>query len=358
MFLMKHRLGVIVVAALLVAGCQPGTRPVPVTLTRLEIAKGVHFGTAWMSDGSIVMGWTPESIGPTEPARLVRLSPERQELTMLPFKSSDARCWLIEDLRPVRLSDDRLAFLRECHPREFEQTDPSATEQEIVALDLDTGAEETLARLGDPAVFGGSGRAIESFSYPDGRFDGILSMGTGICEVVAAFDQDGIRPFEFELRGGGNLAEPFTLPCKETVNARRAQWSPDGSRLAVIVSTEAKGRDGHSRLTAGWDLLVLDPASGTSKAWLTGLISPYVLAWSSDGRWLVAAYETGGRSTTTLVSVDEIVRLDLAEGVADLTWSPDGTQLVGLVDPTPDGPIADLSQAPVIIDVSAALKPK
>lgn len=355
MFLMKHGLGVIVAAALLVAGCQPGTKPAPVTLTQLDIPPGRYFGTAWMSDGSIVMAWSPDS-GPSKAARLVRLSADRKELTTLPFAGSNSDCWRIEDLRPVRLSDDRLAFLRECSPREFEQTNVGATEEEIVALDLDTGAEETLARLGDPAVFGGSGRAIYSFSYPDGRFEGILSMGTGICEVVAAFDQDGIRPIEFELPGGGNLAEPFTLPCEKTVNASLAGWSPDGSRLAVIVSTEAKGRDGHSRLTAGWDLLVLDPGSGTSKAWLTGLIYPYALAWSPDGRWLVTAYETGGRSTTTLVSADEIVRLDLAERVADLTWSPDGTKLVGLVDPTPDGPIADLSQAPVIIDLSAALK--
>ncbi len=66
MFLMKHRLGVILVVAVLVVGCQPGTKPAPVTLTRLEIPKGVYFGTAWMGDGSIVMAWSPDS-GPSKP---------------------------------------------------------------------------------------------------------------------------------------------------------------------------------------------------------------------------------------------------------------------------------------------------
>jgi len=216
-----------------------------------------------------------------------------------------------------------------------------------------------LADLGDPSVHDG-GRNLYSISYRPGLAEGVVYLGTIICDGIALFDSAGVRPLDFRLAEGAdapNLNEPFQQDCQNTINARDPVWSPDGTRLAVLISTQAKGRDGFDRLDLDWDLVVLDPSTGRHDRLLSGLRDPHSVAWSPDGRW-IALGETWdeSQSTTWLLRADgqgsSTRRLDTTERVADLAWSPDSAALVGLVDPTPSGDLADFAMQPVTIDLS------
>lgn len=312
-------------------------------------------------DGSIVMAWRPPSSGGSESARLVSVDIDATKHAVLPFEESDAECWRAQEVRPFRLPDDRLGFLRECQPREFRESDMSVTWHRVWALDMTNGSRELLADLGDPWVHDGR-RILYFFSYAPDLAEGAVYMGNRICDGVASFDGSGVRPLEFALGLGPNapnLDEPFRQDCEETINARDPVWSPDGSRLAVLVSIDAKGRDGFARFDLEWDLVILDPASGAFEILESGLADPHSLAWSPDGQWMVLGTDDRARSSSWLVGVEggngTIERLDIAERISSFDWSADSRSVVGLVDATANGDLADFAAVPVIIDLKDAV---
>lgn len=348
---------------ILLAGCAPaGARPNSEILTaaieRLEVPPADYFGAAWLAPSSIVLAWRPPSEDASNAAHLVSLDPKAESHQVLPFAESDDECWRAQEVRPVRLPDSRLGFIRECQPREFKGIDYSIDWLRVWAADLQTGKRELLADLGDPLVYDG-GRILYSFSYRPGSTEGVAYLGTRICDGVALFDSAGVRPFDFRIGEGAdapNLSEPFERACQDTINARDPVWSPDGVRIAVLASTEAKGRDGFDRLDLDWDLLVLDPSTGRYDRLLSGLRDPHSVAWSPDGRWIaVGETEDETRSTTWLLRADgqsSTKRLPIPERVTSLAWSPGSDALFGLLDPTPSGDPADFAMQPVTIDLA------
>ena len=327
-------------------------------LTRLGVPPADYFGAAWITSRSIVVAWRPPSDDVSNAAHLVSIDPGASSHSVLPFAESDDECWRAQEVRPVRLPDTRLGFIRECQPREFEGIDYSIDWLRVWAADLQTGKRELLADLGDPSVYDG-GRILYSFSYRPGLTEGVAYLGTRICDGVALFDSAGVRPFDFRIGQGAdapNLNEPFEQQCQDTINASDSVWSPDGARIAVLVSTQAKGRDGFDRLDLDWDLLVLDPSTGRYDRLLSGLRDPHSVAWSPDGRWIaVGETEDETRSTTWLVRAGgqpSTKRLDISERVTSLAWSPGSDALFGLVDPTPSGDPADFAMQPVTFDLS------
>jgi hypothetical protein len=369
MFLVKaHALLLAGVLLGVLLGCRgttgPSFQPATATIHRMSVPAADYFGAAWIDAASIVMARrAPNADGLTEPARLVRMSVDSTSVTELPFRPSNDECWRIQEFRPVRLPDGRLGFLRECQPREFDGIDFSVIWHDIVALDLRDGRQEVLAKLGNPWIHG-EHRMLYSFSLRPDMSEGVAYLGTLICDGIARFDRSGLAALDFPLGPGPsarNLDESFQRDCPDTINVREPSWSPEGTELAVFVSTDASGRGGLDRLDAPWDLTILDPSTRTSQQWLSGLTDPRDVAWSPDGAWILAdeSASTDRSSIWVVHATDprdrQIVRVELDARMTSIAWSPDGRTLVGLIDSTPDGDPADLLALPAMVDIGSIL---
>lgn len=324
-----------------------------VAAEHLPVDPASYGSLVWADDDTLVLDWHPPESpdGRSQGSRLVALDLHAKEHRALPHEVSKADCDFIEDLAPSRLVDGRIAFLRFCHVY-----DAFAEPSEIMTLDLETGQQELLAALGDPWVGEGWRAGIFQFSFRPGTDEGVVGFGARICDGIAHFDPAGVRPFDFVLTeaDGANLADMWNLDCTVAVNASRPAWSPDGTRLAVLIARDARGRGGWDRMDAPFALDVLDPAAGTVTHLATGLHDAFRLAWSPDGgtiavitgtarvdqnvTWLIP---TGGGPTRHLV-------LDDGRSLNDVAWSPDGTRLAGLLNGTDADAIPSLFE-PVVI---------
>ena len=136
--------------------------------------------------------------------------------------------------------------------------------------------------------------------------------------------------------GRGGLGR-LVAKCHGCLEVEYIAWSPDGTRLAVGVTSYAmpSSLDG---------LHVIDVATGRDRQ-LTGggtLAGAYVNpAWSPDGHWI--AYESPGLrlGTIGLVKADGSQRATLNTHLADYlwspTWSPDGTRIAFAAGGTQSG---------------------
>jgi hypothetical protein len=368
----RRTLGAAIVAAVaicLVAGCGAAASPsAPAAsgkVQRLAVPAADYFGLAWVSDDVIVMAWAPPlGGGPAEPAHLVKVGTTAASVTPLPFAPTNAECWRIREARPIRLPDGRLGFVRECQPRQFKGIDFSIIWYDIVAMDLRDGHQEVLARLDNTDLHGGN-RILYAISLKPSLKEGVAYLGNRICDAAVAFDASGIRPLDMTLGAepsAPNLNEPFNQDCASTINARSPEWSPDGGRLAVLVSTDAKGRDGFSRMDVGWDLVVVNATTGMSERWLSGLAEPDDVAWSPDGRWLLVTSYDAQQNTSTISLVSPAApgdtrRISLGERVTSIAWSPDSTRLAGLDDATTNAAAGEQLYVPVLVDLSSNLAP-
>ncbi|HEY7495501.1 MAG TPA: S9 family peptidase [Candidatus Tectomicrobia bacterium] len=105
------------------------------------------------------------------------------------------------------------------------------------------------------------------------------------------------------------------------------QMSPDGRRVAFVVTTLSEERDEY--LANIW---VVDTAGGEPRRFTTGAMRDATPRWSPDGTHLafVAEREPRQKSQLYIMPADggEPVRLtNLRNGVADPVWAPDGTRL-------------------------------
>jgi dipeptidyl aminopeptidase/acylaminoacyl peptidase len=105
------------------------------------------------------------------------------------------------------------------------------------------------------------------------------------------------------------------------------QLSPDGSRIAFVVTTLSEERDEY--LSQIW---VVPAGGGEPRRFTTGPKRDTSPRWSPDGRWLafVSERERKKKGQLYVMPADggEPTRLtDLRDGVKNPVWSPDGTRL-------------------------------
>jgi hypothetical protein len=349
-----------VFAAACVGGMNGSVVMVAAPIRALDVPPADYGGAAWLPGNILVLGWAPPSGETSEPIHLVELTADSRRHETLPFARSRAGCWRIEEADPIALHDGRLGFLRACQPTHDD--DASVTSYEVVAVDLRTQAQEVVARLGEVSVSDAKVN-IYSLSFGADISHGVMYVGSKICDSVVSFDAAGIYPLNFRLdkdRTSSNLADAFTKPCQETVNARSAALSPDGERIAMFIAEGAKGSDGAGRLDAKFDLVVIRPSDGSLIRLVSGLEDPLALAWSPDGTWLAFnGAPIAGKPTVMLVRPDksQLVRLDLDDHLSDLTWSPTGDAILALADRTDPSGDRGAFVVPVIVDVAKLVEP-
>jgi dipeptidyl aminopeptidase/acylaminoacyl peptidase len=106
--------------------------------------------------------------------------------------------------------------------------------------------------------------------------------------------------------------------------------SPDGARVAFVVTTASDERDEY--LSNVW---MVDVAGGEPRRFTTGATRDTLPRWSPDGRWLAFLSDRGPRKKAQLHVVaaaggEAIALTDLAHGVlgtGGLSWSPDATRI-------------------------------
>jgi dipeptidyl aminopeptidase/acylaminoacyl peptidase len=98
------------------------------------------------------------------------------------------------------------------------------------------------------------------------------------------------------------------------------KWSPDGKRIAY-----ARAKDRVDWSVPEPELWVMD-ADGSNPRKLTSLTGGQV-AWSPDGRRLLAWCQEGGSLCTANVDGTDVRQVPNSSGVFEFAWSPDGQRL-------------------------------
>ena len=103
-------------------------------------------------------------------------------------------------------------------------------------------------------------------------------------------------------------------------------WSPDGRQLAYQWTPDLD-RD-------KWRLMVLDLATGTSRALTDGAANDQVINWSPDGTQFVFHSDRHGKNQLYLITLDGTVRRLTTNAFDDRSgaWSPDGQRLAFMSD--------------------------
>lgn len=132
-------------------------------------------------------------------------------------------------------------------------------------------------------------------------------------------------------RATGTSAEvPLSLPVSSPVG-----WSPDGARVAYLASDGIHLVDlasGHDSLLTGTAPPQVDPS------WLV----PGRPTWSSNGQQVLYTVEgpSAGRAYVAGVDGSGAHLVAVARGGFNLAWSPDGSKIAYLLDPQQNPPPA------------------
>jgi hypothetical protein len=303
----------------------------PLPSEALPVAANDYNGLVWLDDDLLITSGPRSAQGELFGEKaMVSMSLSGKSHQLLPIEPAGAPCEVSDDLRPRRLPDGRLGFIRFCR---------SPQDWKIYALD-ERSAELTLRSASGDPVIGEAHVGVDDFAYYSDAKPGLVWIGRGICRGIGVMKPEGVEPFDFQVEIDGekvDLADYFSRPCAENVNADLPSWSPDGKRLAFQVAMGARGRDGQARLDASDDLLVHDFPTGATRRLLAGLESPGYPEWSPNGRWIAIAWEAGlGEHELWLVDTAEgrSVQLQVDPAIESVSWSPDGTRLAGLVTET------------------------
>lgn len=124
---------------------------------------------------------------------------------------------------------------------------------------------------------------------------------------------------------GANIRQVTHFPTTESadnVYLKGLNWSPDGSRISFVRSSEGAGLRGYSLYTVAID--------GTNLRHLSDASDVHHYKWSPDGSRIVFAKWTGEHNTELFsIAADgtDLQQLThLNENIADFEWSPDGSQ--------------------------------
>ncbi len=120
----------------------------------------------------------------------------------------------------------------------------------------------------------------------------------------------------------------------------------------MLIAPDARGVDGFGRFDAAYDVAVIDPATRTLEWFPVQLDGAYRLAWSPDSTMLSVIADPPAGSETWLVPINgsQPYRLlfEDSDRISEISWSPDGRRLAGLVVTSTDLELDRLVQ-PVVI---------
>ncbi len=324
---------------------KPAATAAPVDAGSLA-SGGYLTGLAWLLDGTLVAGWSPDVTPST--AQLWRLRPDGSGLQRLPLPF-DPACSSDQYAFPSALRDGRVALTRTCDALE----DPTVSTAAVVAYDPGSGSLATLADLG--------GRMFPfATSWNPDLTRGVGAQSSRICAGVAWLTRDGPQGIPVTIAGGGKSwrldawLRAAAPDCTAQGRADDPAWSPDGRTVALLGSPESIGIEGQSRLDAPWSVYLIDVASLRVTKVLGDLGGAAGLAWSPDGRWLAFTGEVRGRGGGLWLLSLATRALHLVgsrEGALSApTWSPDETRLAAVEDVSQGWPprtriaIADISK--------------
>jgi hypothetical protein len=310
---------------LLLTACTPATPPGP-SPTVLYGPADVY-GAAWVENLGIVFNDGDEPNGNGTETRLWAIDPAGgQPNKLIDIVDTTPACWRQEELRPSRLRDGRLGYIRDCNGEAGYPLTWAA-----LAYDPTSRSVAELFAVDD---------LLRYFSW-DGQGRSYFSIGAGICGAVGIADAAGVRSLDGQLERNGQTFDfgrawhdETTQPdCPDAGRADFPALSADGTTLAVMVSFATT--PGMARLDEPWDIYLRDVASGEMRFLAGGFVGPTDLAWSPSADALTIAAQAAGESTGALWSVDaasgQLTKL-LASPVSQFAWSPDGSSLAAVVD--------------------------
>jgi len=234
-------------------------------------------------------------------------------------------CRLQEPAHPFRLPNALLGYVNECLGQ------GSTSRFTLFSRALDSTSVMRLGTLDDYAV-------NNVTSAPDGRRF-LFGSSSGICAGIAYAGIDHVEFLPPTSAGTGNHAFRVdqaitTAPCDTTGRAEEPDWSPDGARVAMMVSPASVGVSGPARIDEPWDLVLMPAAGGDPLITLvSGISRPTGLSWSPDGRWIAYSQSREGNAAGTyLVEVvsRRVIRIS-PRVFSGPSWSPDGQSIVGLL---------------------------
>jgi hypothetical protein len=325
-------LALLAAAALL--GCGSGRQPDAAShpLGVAAPAQGAYLdGVAWLPDGRFVLEMVTTGRFSTQ-VWLADSDGMNARRLALP---SDPTCRMTEYQYATALSDGRLALTKRC---DLAFDDPWVSVGSVVAYDLGEGTLSVVSDLGELGTGGTSWNSDAS--------RGVGDWSTGVCGGIAWLTPTGAQGIPAVVSDGGKrmrlddwLAHR-SGPCDKQGRASCPAWQPGGPLVAFFASPGSVGVKGQDRLDVPWELYLLDSRSLRVRMAVPDVHGTCTgMSWSRDGRWLAFGGTVGGSSGLWLYSPSSnALRLVSAVHPSSPDWSPDGTKLIAVEDPTSDYP--------------------
>ena len=147
-------------------------------------------------------------------------------------------------------------------------------------------------------------------------------VGWRNADTILAVD-DGRRLLAIPVAAPSQFTVVAEFPLQLGVDGGYETWSPDLSRVAFlqIVEGEDPGQ------VYGWDVLVLDVASGTTRHLVREPAMNPFLVWAPDNRTLAyaALIDPGGPNSATVLKVVDAIEgepVAIANFLTPVAWRP------------------------------------
>jgi hypothetical protein len=324
--------------SLLAASCGQGQAKDPPRFKTVSAPKehilvqgrtGYILSLAWLRGGSIIFEYTT-SLDPPFAPQIWQLRPDGTGFRSVPL-TRDSQCISGWDGAPTALADGRLAVTRVCHTA----SDIGGIFS-VVGYDLTTGKAEDL--VAPQAQINPS-----STSWNPAADTAIASVSSSICANIFWLKRNGPRPVQVKISEGDKTwrldqsKPPGSGGCPQEGRADLPAWSPDGATVAFFGSPKSIGLEGQARLTAPWNLYLLNPVNLRLKRVLVELKGPSELSWSPDSQWLAFSgkLDHSGGLWLYQVASGKLVRID-TDQPGLLAWSPDGRQVAAIQSVGPE----------------------